>query len=1021
MVLAQHLAKYAVAGILYLASMSIGLDATGMPASDSESFSGIETILSVHCVECHGRNVRKGGLRLDDPPALAQGGDSGPLFVPGESGKSLLVRKITASDPADRMPPKGSPLSVEDIARVVAWIDAGAPVRKSEKMQEPEVPDHWSFHRPSMPDVPTLNESAKLSNPIDAFVLKRLAEEGLFFSPEADRTTLIRRLSLDLTGLPPTPDEVDAFLSDPRPDAYDRLVDRLLASPHYGERQALHWLDIARYADTNGFEKDRARSIWPYRDWVIRAFNQDLPFDRFVIEQLAGDMLPNATLDQRIATGFHRNTMVNEEGGIDVEEFRYEALVDRANTTATAFLGLTLACAQCHTHKYDPITQREYFQFLAFFDSSDDVIIEVPSLEVEKERRQREARIEAMTAELSNQFPLDDAVDSEDGLTEGERRRLSLERHFQAWQASIRSKAVPWQVARVVEARSKGHATFVQLPDGSVLVKGDWPNTDTYELSLRVDRPRLTAIRLEVLPDRSLPGGGPGRGVIMEEGDFLLSELSAAAAPWYAPHELTPLSIVHASEDYAAEGRSAQQALDGKLDTGWSVKGATGRAHAAVFRVDGSSWPGGETLLKLKLDQVYVHQHTIGRFRVSVTDAEGEVTASGVPAHIETVLLLEPAERTASQREELLSHYLNVAPELVTAREPIDALRATMPKHPTTLVMEEREEPRVTRIRHRGEFLEPREAVTPDVPAILPPLPETAPRTRLTLARWLVASENPLTARVTVNRMWQQYFGRGLVNTPEDFGLRGEPPTHPELLDWLAVEFMRRGWSVKDLTRLLVTSATYRQSSRVTHELYALDPSNELLGRSNRFRVEAEIIRDILLFTSGLLRARIGGPSVHPPVPQGLLALVYDTNWTASEGDDLHRRGLYTYWKRTLPYPAASVFDAPARDTVCVRRIRSNTPLQALTMLNDPLTMEAAQALAIRVLREAPKDTASRVKHLYKLTLSRWPDEHELAWVTEFLGRRFSGFTEAGADPEQAVWTLVARAMLNLDETITRP
>lgn len=1167
-------------------------------------------LLETRCFECHGGDHREGGLYLRSRDDALLGGDSGePAIVPGDASAGALIARITAADPADRMPPKGKPLTQDEVDTIRAWINAGASWGEFDAAGVPKS-SHWAFQPPAAPALPEVRGDAWVRNPIDAFVLARLREEGLAPSPEADRNTLIRRVSLDLRGLPPTPEEVEAFVNDSRPDAYERLVDAFLASPHYGERMAVPWLDAARYADTNGFEKDRARPIWPYRDWVIQAFNDDKPYDQFIIEQLAGDLLPQATVEQHVATGFLRNSMINEEGGIDVEEYRYEAMVDRTNAVGTVMMGLTLACAQCHTHKYDPITQREYFEFYAFLNNTDDVSVTLPDAEIQAERDAIEAKIRAAVADLPNRFPLGktvredyalnptaytanegtlDKVDGEtlrlqdaapdkaaytitfgldtrpiNGLTihtipdetfpqggagravsgnfvvtevrvsygpleEGAalqpvtlaravadhaqpgypadhaidgnpgtgwavggaessphtltlwfdaplevneisrlqleidqnhggqhligqfrvdavmeylppsdapddvRRARYLEQRFTEWKDETRTKAVPWTVLRPVEMHSKNHATLTVLDDQSILASGDIPNVDTYDLAFFADLENITAIRIEALPHESLPNGGPGRGVIMSKGgDFLLSEVAVEAAPWENPEAVNPVALQNASEDYAAPDRTAAHALDGKLDTGWSVKDREGQPHAAVFEFTEPVGTAGGTLLKLKLDQYYVHQHTLGRLRISATTAALPVKASGVPADIEEALLANPP--SDAQTEALRAHFLSVAPELADAHTEIAALKASMPELPTSLTLAERANPRVTHIHHRGEFLSPRATVQPDVLAVLPPLPEHGPRNRLMLAQWLVSPEHPLTSRVIVNRLWQQVFGRGIVPTVDDFGTRGETPSHPDLLDWLALEFQRRGWSIKEMMRLMVTSSTYRQSSRVTPELLEHDPENTLLARGPRFRVPAEFVRDIALASSGLLTETVGGPSVYPPMPPGVLSIVYAGGWDTDEGEDRYRRGLYTFWKRTLPYPSATVFDAPARDMACVRRVQSNTPLQALTLLNDTVFVEAARAMAARLLQEAPADDAARIDHLFMLCLARNADDLERAWVQEFLTLQRERLAQSGAPSdialggqvngtevqELAAWTLVCRAILNLDETISK-
>ncbi len=1170
----------------------------------------IAPLLETHCYECHGPTKRKGGLRLSNGEDAHMGGDAGASpFVKDEEGHIPFLHRILSDDDAIKMPPKGPAVPAEAIATLRTWIEAGAPFGADASPSEvAQSPSFWSFVAPEFPTPPALSDSTWVANPIDAFILEAMKEQGLAPSPEADRNTLIRRLSLDLRGLPPTPAEVRAFVQDTRPDAYESLVDSFLQSPHYGERQAIAWLDIARYADTNGYEKDRPRSIWPYRDWVINAFNADMPFDRFVIEQIAGDMLPAPTLSQRIATGFHRNVMLNEEGGIDVEEFRYKNVVDRANTTATALLGLTLSCAQCHTHKYDPITQREYFQFFAFFNNTDDVTLEVPDPVITAKQEAHQARIDALRASLRERFPagapenqasplIPDAARAEtggalpiletglvdveaadpekntyilqatlpagrtDGLVlhvmngesgpgrtahgnfvlseftgyqldgdtrsslnfaraeadfsqdnypiaaaidgkmntgwgiagdpqgvqrdrralfyfeeplelaeaqpievhlaqqfgnkhtlgnvrldrltrqipdstvpESTRRAAYFQAQFDQWARDTTKKSQEWHPLTPLDMSAQKHTTLLRLPDDSILATGDLPNNDIYNLTLRTDVEGITGLRLEVLPHESLPGGGPGRGVILSEGDFLLTGIQVTASPWDDPSAQIPVALAGATESFANGNKTASQSLDGKADTGWSIHGGEGKPHAAVYRfATPLGFPSG-TRFHITLEQKYIHQHTLGRFRLSVTDGTSP-TASGVPAPVETLLLQE--EHTTAERDSLENYFLNHTPLLADARKEIEQLENARPQHPTTMALVERERVRTSHIHHRGEFLETRAAVKPDVPAVLPPLPEFAPRNRLTLAKWLVSEENPLTARVTMNRLWQQLFGRGIVPTTEDFGIMGEAPSHPELLDWLAVEFMRRGWSTRDMVRLIVTSNTYRQSARITPEHQSLDPTNVYLARAPRFRVDAELVRDIALASSDSLDTSIGGPSVFPPLPDGLLQFVYGGfQWKTDTGADRYRRGMYTYWKRMLPYPTAAVFDAPARDMVCVRRLRTNTPMQALTLLNDEVFMEAARRMATTLLQEAPQDDVHRVTTLFMRCLARTPDTIERDAMMHYLTTQrallrdqspellqaLNGAFEAdrAQQVEHAVWTLVSRAVLNLDETITR-
>lgn len=986
----------------------------------------IRPIFAEHCLRCHGPKRQEGGLRLDVARAALRGGDSGAAIKPKDAAGSYLIERVTAEDELERMPPEGRALSAKEIDRLQRWIDAGAAWPESASGQAAVQSDHWSFQPVQRPAVPDVENADAVRNSIDAFVVSRLEREGFRPAPEADRSTLIRRLYLDMLGLPPTPEEADAFVADPRPDAYERLVDRVLASPHYGERWARRWLDLARYSDTNGYEKDRARSIWPYRDWVINALNADMPFDQFTIEQLAGDMLPNATLEQRIATGFHRNTMVNEEGGIDVAEFRYYATVDRANTTGTVWLGLTIRCAQCHTHKYDPITQREYYRFLAFFNNADEPEIAVPQPEITQQRQEKLDRIAQIEADMLRKFP-------------------AIEKDYRAWATKASAAAHRWRVVRPTRVISQRNATMTVLDDGSVLASGDIPNRDVYVAEFEWGAEPITAVRLEVLPHASLPNDGPGRSVFNSgagaKGDFLLSEVTLAAASLDGG-EPRPVSLVKPTHSHALNKRSAESTLDGESDTGWSIGDRTGEAHHAVYPLaEPIDSPAGSRLV-LTLDQHYIHQMTIGRFRVSVTGDALPIVSSGLPAEIEAVLAQPTEEREIAEREQLKQYYTwSVAPALEAQRKEIARLRKSLPEYPTTMVMQERrpEHRRTTRIHQRGEFLKPTEEVSPAVPAVLHAFPDELPRNRLSLARWLVDERNPLAARVVMNRTWATIFGRGIVRTTEDFGTQGERPTYPGLLDWLAAEFMDCGWSMKHMHRVIVTSATYRRSSHVTPEMLQRDPTNALLTRGPRFRMEAEIIRDVALRASGLLTEELGGPSVFPPQPDGVTALSYGAlKWKTSTGADRYRRGLYTFSKRTAPYAAFVLFDAPSGETCTVRRERSNTPLQALTMLNDEVFLEAAQELARRVVAEDHQSPQARAARIFRLCLTRPPHPEEAADLVAFYQRQRARFEAGELDPRQAAglgdgdhvsaeeaarlaaWTTVARAILNFDETITK-
>jgi len=800
----------------------------------------IRPLLQSRCLMCHSAEKRTNGLSLESRESMLAGGNRGPAVEPGKPDSSRLIQAVEYR--GDLMMPPTGKLEADQISDLRHWIELGAPWTEPRigKSNQQAAAKHWAFQAVQRFREPLVNNTAWVSNPIDSFVLARLEKESLSPSPEADKVTLIRRLSLDLLGLPPEPEEVDAFVSDSRPDAYERLVERLLASPHYGERWGRHWLDLARYADSNGYNIDDAREIWMYRDWMISAFNHDLPFDQFVIDQIAGDLLPSPTREQLVATGFHRNTLINLEGGIDFEQYRVEAVVDRVDTTGAVFLGLTLGCARCHDHKFDPISQREFYQLFAFFNNVDEL--------------------------------------SRDKGEEG--RRTSQE--------------------------------------------------PTLEFGTPEDYVRRDAIRAQAAA--------------------LEKELSEYEVQW--------------EKSLSAEAK-----------------------------------------LKLRPDVRAIVQ--IPR------DQRNEFQIEGLKG------LLKETE--IGYRERL---------------EGIEALRRVAPKIPSTMIMRELPKPRENYIYIKGDFLRKGVQVYPGVPAVLPPLGNSERPNRLDLARWLVDPANPLTARVTVNRIWQRYFGKGLVETDNDFGTQGSPPSHPELLDWLASEFVARGWSQKAMHRLIVTSSTYRQSSRYRPDLAPVDPANRLLARQSRLRLEAEIIRDAALVSSGLFNAQIGGPSVFPPQPEGASKLgQIQREWVASTGADRYRRGMYTFFWRSSPHPGLMVFDAPDSTTTCTRRLRSNTPLQALTMLNDQAFYESAQEMAVKILHNAPPDDSARLAYAFRLCLSRQPQAREQARLQQYLVTQLQGFRGAseearsvfpehvltGQDASQyAAWTAVSRVLLNLDEFVTR-
>ena len=980
----------------------------------------VRPILSNYCFKCHGPDdkTRKAELRFDVRDSALRKADSGAKVIePGKPDASEMIARIFSKDPDEVMPPPSMKKDLNDAQRDILrrWIAAGA-----------DYEPHWAFVKPPRAALPEIrNQKSEFRNPLDVFVQARLEKEGLALSPETDRATLIRRVSLDLIGLPPTPEEVDAFANDRSPGAYERLVDRLLASPQYGERWARRWLDLARYADSNGYEKDRPRNIWPYRDWVVRALNADMPYDQFTIEQLAGDMLPDATPDQRTATGFHRNTMLNEEGGSDPLEFRFQAMVDRVATTGATWLGLTVGCAQCHTHKYDPIQHREYYQLMAFLNNADEPDLDLPPPDAAKQIAERQERARKLVSELPDKWPMEKAGEPSDAPI-AERRQEVVGRKFAEWLVRERGRSVRWTLLVPANAKSNLPLLTVQ-PDASIFASGDISKSDTYELAFAKPPRAITAIRLEAMADERLPAHGPGMTYYEgPKGDFFMGEFQVAA-------DGKPVRFVRASQSYAKNNfgsnpASAMAATDGDAQTGWSCAGRMGETHEAVF-IPEHPIDAGKLDVKMIFGRHYAC--SLGRFRISVTTDAREAEAREMNDEIEALLLIPDAQLTAVQRGKLREHFLLTAPELATAAKQIRDLRKP-PAWETTLVLRERPaaNPRPTAIHNRGEYMQPTELVQPAVFSFLNPLPATAKPDRLGLARWLVSPENPLTARVAVNRAWAAFFGRGIVKTTEDFGFQGDPPTHPELLDTLAVEFMAQGWSLKKLHRLIVTSATYRQDSHVTAEHLAKDPENKLLAHFPRKRLEAEIVRDSILRASGLLSLKMGGPPVKPPQVEGVSEVAYGSpKWDASVGEDRHRRSLYTFVKRTSPFAFYNTFDGPTGEQCIARRDVSNTALQALTLLNDVVSIEAAQALGKLLATRAGSDD-DRIIEAYRRLLSRTPRGDELPPLRAFLNaqrKRFStGELDAkalggpGADAERAAWTAFARALFNLDETITK-
>jgi len=1167
---------------------SIAPDANAAPRFNRD----VRPILSNHCYQCHGPDsaARKAGLRLDRRDDALAALESGVhAIVPGDADASAILARVTHTDPGQVMPPPeiGKDLSDEQIDTLRRWIESGA-----------EYEPHWSFVppvRPQAPDISAANSEWR-TNPIDRFIHATLESEGLEPSPRASAETLLRRASFDLTGLPPTPEQLDQLRADASPEAFARAVDRLLASPRYGEHMARRWLDAARYGDTHGLHLDNAREMWPWRDWVIEAFNANMPFDRFTVEQLAGDLLPEPTLDQLVATGFNRNHVSTNEGGVILDEVRMNNVADRIATTGTVWLGLTLACAHCHDHKFDPILHDEYFELFAFFNNTTEnpmdgnrtdwaPFVRVPSDEQKAELESMDERIGSIKSEL-------DGPSAE----------------IDAQQAAWRSQAAAewtngWQVTEVATATASGGTTLRTLDDNSVLAEGDNPDRNTYQIITRTDATDLSLLRLEALTHDSLPHKGAGRA---DNSNFVLSELELEARPAGDDSaEWTPIRLVAAAADHQQMNGPYPVAatIDGIVGAanGWAVDGMTRREdRVAVYAAaEPFGFDGGTELRTTLRFETHFPRHAIGRVRLAVSGDEalresvlpvglGTWHAAGpFPAADRNAAFIEPfgpelaladtraVDTTATYADNIawvahpewtdgaphdlegglaatyltrtihagsartltlslgsddgikvwcngrLVHENNVAravaPDqdsitidldpgenhllikianygggfafyfstdesagsdalrmlpLILARELTEEQQTTLRRYfrstrspymrdlaaeldtitaernafqamlPLTLVMEENEERRPTHRLHRGDYASPREEVSPGIPEALPQMADDLPRDRLGFARWLVSPEHPLTARVTVNRLWQQMFGTGIVKTAEDFGSQGEWPSHPELLDWLAVEFVESGWDVKHMLRLMANSQAYQQRAAVTPELLSRDPANRLLARGPRFRLAAEEIRDQALLASGLLVGTIGGPSVKPTQPKGLWFDVGYTdsntaNFTPDEGDDLYRRSMYSYWKRTSPPPNMAAFDAPTREACTVRRSRTNTPMQALVLLNDPQFVEASRVLAQRVLR-AESQTDAQLAMAFRLLTSRSPDNAEIDVLHELYEAELARYEDntfdalallaVGAAPRDesldpaahAAMTSVANAILTLDEAVNK-
>jgi hypothetical protein len=1003
----------------------------------------IRPILSENCFHCHGpdQKARKANLRLDTFKGATEGGEIADPIVPGNPEESEVVARILATDPDEVMPPPESKRTLTERQKELLkdWIASGA-----------NYDEHWAWLPPVRPRSPIVKGGAQKTNPIDAFLLRRLEKEGLSFSEPASPANLLRRLSLDLIGLPPSPEDLIRFSKaygtpsrDPSgkvtaagAEAYQAEVERLLASPRFGERWARPWLDLARYADSNGFQADQLRPSWAYRDWVIDALNANMPYDQFTIEQLAGDLLPEASISQRIATGFHRTVTCNVEAGVSPEGNRVNQVFDRVNTTATVWLGISMECAQCHDHKYDPFTMKDYYSLFAFFnntplevqlpssktDVSHDFVGPYLDLPLPPEQQEQADELDRRTAALTRERAILHA-DSQTG--------------FAAWEKTIVASLAThpqWQPLILTKFGTTGGEDHRLLENGSILLTGATPKTSTYTVELESTLKNITAFRLEALTHPDLPGQGPGRGDAARS-NFVLHEFKAALR---REGTSQPLPLRNASADFSQKNWNILGTLDGNAKTGWAISPQFGKPHWATFDL---AQPladlSGATLL-FTLEQNFGQGRVIGNLRLSaISDPTG---TGSLPKEITAILKKPSAKRNKKQRNKLKAHFLKSNPKLAKLETELARLqkeRAEL-KSDQTLVMVELETPRRTHILKRGNFLAPDAEVQPRTPARFPKLEKAS--NRLHLARWLVQRDNPLTARVAVNRWWAELFGHGIVATLEDFGTQSEHPTHPELLDWLAVEFMESGWDMKRVLKTMVTSSAYQQSSRFTPEVLAKDPRNLLHARAPRFRMDAERLRDNSLAISGLLSPRMHGKPIMPYQPPGLWRQTgrNEPKWEEAKDENRWRRGIYIVYRRAAPYPSMVNFDAPDRGACTVRRPRTNTPSQALTLLNDPAYVEMALAFADRILTEADSPGA-RANHAFRLALARPATEKELSIVHDLIRNRLSHYhknPQAAADLlknpkfvykpkhqnqiELASWFYLANALLNLDETVTR-
>ncbi|HET6248881.1 MAG TPA: PSD1 and planctomycete cytochrome C domain-containing protein [Tepidisphaeraceae bacterium] len=992
----------------------------------------VRPIFSDNCYFCHGpdKNKRKAELRLDTRAGIFSTIKDHHTVVPGKPGESELFRRVIETDPDERMPdPKSNKkLTDREIAVLKKWIDQGAPWE-----------GHWAYLPPNRPPVPEIDQPGFVRNPIDRFVLARLKEAGLSPAPEADKATLIRRLSFDLTGLPPSPKEVAEFVADGSPDAYEKLVDRLLASPHFGERMAVFWLDLVRYADSIGYHSDNPMNVSPYRDYVIKAFNENKPFDQFTIEQLAGDLLPNPSIEQKVATAYNRLLQTTEEGGAQPKEYEVKYLTDRVRNVSTVWMGSTMGCCQCHDHKFDPFTQKDFYSMGAFFADVQEAStgrrepgMNIPTPDQESGLKKLDESLAAAKEKLKGTDP-------------------SLEAEQAEWEKSQAQTKVDWTTLHL-SAKTANGTKLEKQADGSYLASGQIPAKETYTLTASADLHGITGFRLEALADDSFPAHGPGAA---ENGNFVLTSIKVDLVQ--PNKKARPIAMARATADFSQSGFPAASLL-GNKGPGWAVMAKFGEPHTLILEPKSPVNAEANATLKFVLEfQSIYPKHQIGRFRISATTSPAPAGAQSLPPGVRQILSIAAADRKPQQKAEVAEYFRTIAHSLQPVRDEIakiekqkEALNNTIPKCLVTTAAN----PRQVKLLHRGNWMDTTgDVMLPAIPQFLAPksLQEQAAKRRLTrldLAQWLVARDNPLTARVYVNRLWRLYFGTGISKILDDIGSQGEWPTHPELINWLAVELMdptvhadgAKPWDTKHLVKLLVMSGTYRQSSQPSDLAREKDPYNRLLAHQSRWRIDAEFVRDNALTISGLLVDKLGGPSAKPYQPAGYWDQLNfpARTYMADKGDNQYRRGLYTWWQRSFLHPSLAAFDAPSHEEAVCERNRSNIPQQALVLLNDPTYVEASRAFAVRIMREGGATVESRINFAFDVALSRKPRPEEIGVLKELYEKHAKeyaadtaaagkllavGDTPAPKDLSQgelAAWTSVARVILNLHETITR-